>query len=84
MPPRGDGSMLLGERVRRMSLTDGHYVEKKVRGPSLTLLVLGMAVPVSLIVFGMGGLRDRRWLIVPVVLLLAARAIERLQRKRRG
>ncbi len=67
-----------------MSLTDGHYEEKKTKGPSLTLLILGLAVPVSLVIVGMGGMRDRRWLILPVILLLAARIIERWQRKRRG
>ncbi len=66
-----------------MSLTDGHYDEKKTKGPSLTLLVLGLAVPISLMIVGMGGLRDRRWLVAPVILLLAARIIERIQRKRR-
>lgn len=66
-----------------MSLTDGRYEEKKTKGPSLMLLVLGLAVPVSLVVAGMGGFRDRRWLAVPVVLLVAARIIERTQRKRR-
>jgi hypothetical protein len=66
-----------------MSLIDGQYEEKKTKGPSLTLLILGLAVPVTLVLVGMGGLRDRRWLIVPVVILLTARIIERLQRKRR-
>ena len=65
-----------------MSLTDGHYDEKKTKGPSLVLLVLGISVPVSLILVGMGRLTDRRWLILPVLLLLSARVIERLQRKR--
>ena len=67
-----------------MSLIDGHYEEKKTKGPSLTLLILGLAVPISLVLVWMGGMRDRRWLIVPVVILLTARIIERLQRKRRN
>lgn len=67
-----------------MSLTDGHYDEKKTKGPSLTLLVLLLGVPISLIIVGMGGLRDRRWLVVPVILLIAARLIERFQRRRRS
>ncbi len=66
-----------------MSLIDGRYEEKKTRGPSLTLLLLGLSVPVSLVLVGMSGFRDRRWLIIPVLLLLTARIIERLQRKRR-
>jgi fatty acid desaturase len=66
-----------------MSLIDGRYEERKTRRPPLVLLILGLAVPVSLVLIGMGAMRDRRWLVLPVVLLLAARVIERMHRKRR-
>ena len=65
-----------------MSLTDGHYEEEKTKGPPVILLILGLSVPITLILIGMGRIADRRWLILPVVLLLADRVIERLNRKR--
>lgn len=66
-----------------MSLTDGHYEEKKTQDPSLVLLVLGLAVPISLVLVGMLGVRDRRLLVIPILILLAARIIGRSKRRRK-
>lgn len=66
-----------------MSLTDGHYEEKKTQCPSLVLLVLGLAVPISLVLVGMLGVRDRRLLVIPILILLAARIIGRSKRRRK-
>ncbi|MDX2150400.1 MAG: hypothetical protein SFV54_06685 [Bryobacteraceae bacterium] len=68
-----------------MSLTEGTYEEERPRRMmSKWRLVLTLAAILSLIVIGFTGLiYNRYWLIVPILLLIAGRILDRLERRRR-
>ncbi|HBY59276.1 MAG TPA: hypothetical protein DEH78_05610 [Solibacterales bacterium] len=68
-----------------MAIVDGEYREERPRAVmSKWRLLFTLAAVLSLAVIGFTGLLyNRYWLIVPILLLITGRIIERIERKRR-